>query len=369
MCTVTAMDKVRKAYDKYRYFSDCFDFRTDVRLEKMIYLVKGSDELSNHIASEIRGKHSFYSTYTLEMNLCAEPTTEQVQNFISQVKSLNLQGQGMLIANKQYYSQLIEEYPSFIHMFSLIRPDYDKDYIQLMVDFQIGRHYASRVKVLKEKNVAKEGIAAYYKHIMPFDVMVLPSVECLSGLVSAAYIYQEIKLRHNITPKVYVQCSGEVCEEKELSGKLLNALCVENVKYIDNTDEQTMSKVVSNYRVLFITPQRCSLKKHRDVEELQKEIKISPCIYVVEENLDELLNKPVNLDLAESWQVRILKDIKTNLDVAEQSDEVLALQESLKQNLASLSLAQSYTAHAGLDTQIEELIEKHQAYLKHLFKI
>ena len=369
MCTVTAMDNVRKAYDEYHYSSDCFDFRTDARLEKMIYLIKGTDELSNKIASEIRGKHSFYSTYTIASDLCAAPTAEQIQDLIVHIQGLNLQGSGMLIANKYYYSRLIEVSPSFIHTLALIRPDYDTDYIQLMVDFNIGRHYASRVKVLKEKNAAKVGVSNYYKNIMPFDVLVLPAVESLRSLVSAAYIYQEIKLRYNITPKVYVQCSVEVNAEKELAEKLLSALCVEDINFIKYQDTQTLSEVVSNRRVLFVTPQRCSLKKYHDVEKMRKELKFSPRFYVVKENLDELLSG------SEYWKKQIFKDICNSLNVAEQTEEVMSLRESLeekiKEETVSLTeeLSKEKQQEEAISCKIEELIEKHHAYLKHLFKI
>lgn len=369
MCTVTAMDNVRKAYDKYHYSSDCFDFRTDARLDTMIFLVKGNDELSHKIATEIRGKHSFYSTYTIENDLCAEPTEEQIRSFENTIRELDLEGSGMLIAHKLYYSKLIEDYPSTINSLALIRPDYDKDYIQLMVDFTIGRHYASRVRVLKEKNAAKVGVSNYYKNIMPFDVMVLPSIESLRSLVSAAYIYQEIKLRHNISPKVFVQCSGDMNLEKELAVKLLAGLCVEDINFINKADTKTLSEIVSSRRVLFVTPQRCSLKMHHDVEEMRKEVKFSPRFYVVKENLDELLNQPNYLSSAECFKAKILKDICSNLDVAEQNEEVLALRQSLQENINALNLPQSREAHDGGTALVENLLEKHQAYLKHLFKI
>lgn len=369
MCTLTAMDNVRKAYDKYHYFSDCFDFRTDARLEKMIFLVKGNDDLSNKIASEIRGKHSFYSTYTIDDDLCTEPTSEQVQSFENKIQKLDLQGSGMLIAHKLYYSKLIEDYPSTIEKMALIRPDYDSDYIQLMVDFAIGRHYASRVRVLKEKNAAKVGVSNYYKNIMPFDVLVLPSIESLRALVSAAYIYQEIKLRHNITPKVYVQCSEGIKSEKELVFKLLNELCVEDIKFIEKGDVQTLAKTISERRVLFVAPQRCSLKKHQEVAEMRKEVKFSPRFYVVQENLDTLLQQPDYLNSAEGLKVQILKDICGNLDAAEQNEEVAALRQSVQESINDLSLQQSRKVHDGGSALVDELIEKHQAYLKHLFKI
>lgn len=312
MCTLTAMDNVRKAYDEYHYSSDCFDFRKDARLDKMTYLIKGNDETSNKIADEVKQHHHFFSIHTLDMNLSDSPDEKAKQEFKSKISKLNLQGTGMLIADKNYYSDLIEENPSLMFKLALVRPSYDSDYIKMMVDFTIGRHYASRVRVLKEKNASKEGISSYYKNIMPFDVMVLPSVESLRSLVSAAYIYQEIKLRHNITPKVYVQCLGELTSEKELVVKLLDGLCVDDINFIDCGDKQTLPKIVSNHRVLFVTPQRCSLKKHHEVEEMRKEIKFSPRFYVV-------------------------KDCELEKD--------------------------------AVATKVEELVEKHQAYLKHLFKI
>ncbi len=369
MCTVTAMDNVRKAYDKYYYSSDCFDFRRDARLEKMIFLVKGNDELSSKIASEIRAKQSFYSTYTIDEDLCAEPTAEQINKFASKIQELNLQGSGMLIAHKLYYSKLIEDHPSIIEKMALIRPDYDNDYIQLMVDFTIGRHYASRVRVLKEKNAAKVGVSNYYKNIMPFDVMILPSIENLRCLVCAAYIYQEIKLRHNIIPKVYVQCSEDVTSEKELALKLLTGLCVENISFIDKGDIQALSEIVFKRRVLFITPQRRSLKQHHDVEEMRKEVRFSPSFYVVKESFDEVWNQPEYLDCAETWHSHVLKDIYGSLDVVEQTEEVIALKKSLTEKLDENTLRQSRVAYAGAKLKVDELVERHQAYLKHLFKI
>ena len=100
--------------------------------------------------------------------------------------------------------------------------------------------------------------------------------------------------------------------EKELAVKLLSGLCVEGVNFIDDADTQTLPKIVTNRRVLFVTPQKGSLKKHQDVEEMQKGTNFSPRFYVVEDS--ELEN-----------------------------DDVAA--------------------------QVEELVEKHRAYLKHLFKI
>lgn len=155
MCNLKKFDNVRKAYEAYQYQSDCFAFRTDARLAKMIYLIDGKDPISEKIISELRGYHSFYSTYKLDANMSEEPTAEQVQNAINQIRDIGLQGSGMLIA----HPNLIEEYPSYIRMLGLVRTDYDEDYIKLMSDFAIKRHYASRIKVMKEKkycNLKKE---------------------------------------------------------------------------------------------------------------------------------------------------------------------------------------------------------------------
>ena len=317
MCTLKAMDNVCKTQAEVQNFSDCFDFRMDTRFKNMTFLIKGKDELSTKIAQEIREKHSFYNTYNLDMDLCSKPTPEQVQNFIDQISALDLPGSGMLIADKLYYSRLIEERPNFIKKLALVRPDYDTDYIQLMVDFAIGRHYASRVRVLKEKNASKEGISSYYKNIMPFDVLLIPTVEDLQILVNGAYIYQEIKLRHDISPKVYIQCSENEQSEKRNIIRLLSALCVDDISFFAQLGVMDIAEAVSNKRVLVITSQSRYTQIRQKVEELRRGVIFSAGFYVAKQP---------------------------------QANEVQGKEPDRK-------------------TYVENLIEKHQAYLKHLFKI
>ena len=365
----TTMNDVQKAYDEYRYFSDCLDFRTDARLERMIYLIKGSDKLSDKISVEIRRKHPFYSTYVIDMDLCKEPSKAELQKFMEQISKLDVFGNGMLIAHKLYYSQIIEEKPSNLRSVSLIGPDYDSDYIKLMVNLNIGRHYASKVRVLKEKNASKEGISSYYKNILPFDVLILPTTDSLQGLVSAAYIYQEIKLRYETTPKVYIRCTQETAFEKDKTTRLLSQLCVDDFSFIEKSDEQTLSKIIKHQKVLFVTPQRRSLAEYAEVESLRKKYQFFARFYVVEENLQELLSAP------EYRKISIYKDILSNLNAVKTSMKTVSLQKYLndfidseKKSLYEITQERMLQEKA-LSDKVEELIEKHQAYLKHLFKI
>ncbi len=356
-------DTVQKVYEEYRYFSDCFDLRSDSRLDKMIYLIKGIDETSKRIASKIRESHAFYSTYHIGLNLCEPPDERQLKKFISSVDVLGLHGQGMLIADEGFYKALIEKHPELENKLSLVCPDYDADYIKLMVGLNIGKQYPLRVRALKNTTDQTERINKYYTNIMPFDVLILPSVESLASLVSAAYIYQEIKLRHNLQAKVFVMSSGKIGTEKEIAARLLSKLYIEDFSFIDQSDKQGLQKVVENQRVLFITPQRSSLQKYHEVEELHTQTRFFSNFYVVEENLSELLHAP------EYNHADVLQDMLDGLSSVFQSPEVLSFKRHLKKSQKELGEKDKSEQEKAIDEKAKDLMEKHQVYLRHLFKV
>ncbi len=363
-----ALELMRKIYNEFCLTSNCFEFINPSRLDKMNFIISGNDEKSLQIVRELRGLHSFFSTYKLEMNLCSG--NRDPVEFLKRFKEIYPGGMGLLVADNAYYSWLIDDSPQQTFNIGLIRPDFGEDYIQKMVAHQAPEHYALHIRTVKDKkNHLGTSLGCYRKDLKKYEAIAVRN-DSIESWVYAAYIYHELKLLYDYTPAFYITENSWTALPPEESFKLFWELGIRP----RTPQYATLQDIMVNNSVLFVEPKRFSVSTCSRVNCWQQEQKKGVGdygFYFFDEDFDELLKSPeLNPD-------DILYDVNNALhfvpyrsEFEEYWDIIQKERDNLHQVQHKLNFEEEteYRRIHGRQ-KMELLIDQHLDYVKKLFEL
>ncbi len=363
-----ALELMRKIYNEFCLPSNCFVFINPSRLDKMNFLISGNDEKSLQIVQELRGLHSFFSIYKLEMDLCSG--NRNPVEFLEKFKEIYPGGMGLLVADNAYYSWLIDDSPQQTFNIGLIRPDFGEDYIQKMVSHQAPEHYALHIRTVKDKqNHLGTSLGCYRKDLKKYDCIAVRN-DSIESWVYAAYIYHELKLLYDYTPAFYMLKSGSIALPIEETAELLRALGVRT----GILQCPALKDIMLNNSVLFVEPKRFSAVTCSRVNCLHREYKKGIGdygFYFFDEDFDELLKRQ-ELDPDD-----ILYDVGNALYFVPRHsafDEYCNIIRKERDNLHQVQHKLNYEEETNYrqiqgQQKVKLLIEQHQGYIKKLFDL
>lgn len=363
-----ALELMRKIYNEFCLTSNCFEFINPSRLDKMNFIISGNDEKSLQIVKELRGLHSFFSTYKLEMNLCSG--NRDPVEFLKKFKEIYPGGMGLLVADNAYYSWLIDDSPQQTFNIGLIRPDFGEDYIQKMVAHQAPEHYALHIRTVKDKkNHLGTSLGCYRKDLKKYEAIAVRS-DSIESWVYAAYISQEMKLLYDYMPRIYI-----------LDNSLTTLPLVEVSEFFVELSAgagilqcSTLRDIMFDNSILFVEPKRFSAITCSRVSCLQREYKKGMGdygFYFFDEDFDELLKRPeVDPDDILYDVGNILHFVPRRSEFEEYWDIIQRERDNLHQVQHKLNFEEEteYRLIHGRQ-KMERLIEQHLDYIKKLFEL